>query len=138
MIENTTVEAPASGDAQMQNNTETTDQKETVSRKPYDGTTKLARSKADSHETIRSCNGQLARVELRASVLIRLHEEAQTKYSSASDFESKREIVLDDEKNVAELEELKVYKNDLIEHKSQLLKADEAMVNEYRFEKLAW
>ena len=47
-------------------------------------------------------------------------------------------LILDDEKNVAELEELKVYKNDLIEHKSQLLKADEAMVNEYRFEKLAW
>jgi len=138
MIENTTVEAPTSGDAQMQNNTENTDQKETVSRKPYDGSTKLPRTRADSYETVKSCDGQLNRVELRAPVLIDLHEDAKAKYASASDFESKREIVLDDEKVVMELNELMTYKNALLTHRDELLKADEAMVNEYSFEKLAW
>ena len=154
MIENTQNNAPASGDEQMHNQTvetaaearpdSTPNQKqETVEpnpakRVPFDGTQKLARTKADSMATINSCNGQLSRIELRAKILLKLHEEAKVANSNAPDFEAKREIVLADRNVVAELSDLAGYKSELEIRKNELLKTEEAEINSYSFEELSW
>ncbi len=158
MIENTQNNAPASGDEQMHLNEtvetaalaqadSTTDNiqaaQETVGpnpakRVPYDGKKKLARTKADSMATINSCNGQLSRIELRAKILLKLHEEAKVANSNAPDFEAKREIVLADKNVVAELSDLAGYKSELEIRKNELLKAEEAEIGSYSFEELSW
>jgi hypothetical protein len=157
MNENIQNNAPASGEEQMHNQTvetaalaqadSTTDNiqaaQETVGpnpvkREPYDGTKKLARTKADSMATINSCNGQLSRIELRAKILLKLHEEAKVANSNAPDFEAKRNIVLADKKVVAELGDLKDYQSELESHKNELLKAEEAEIGSYSFVELSW
>ena len=154
MIENTQNNTPASGDELMQNETvetaaearsdSTPNQKqETVEpnpakRVPFDGTQKLARTKADSMATINACNGQLSRIELRARILLKLHDVAKAKYAEASDFEAKREIVLADQKVVSELSDLAGYKSELEIRKNELLKAEEAEIGSYSFNELSW
>jgi hypothetical protein len=109
-----------------------------VKREPYDGTKKLARTKADSMATINSCNGQLSRIELRATILLKLHQEAKVANSNAPDFEAKRNIVLADKNVVAELSDLAGYKSELESHKNELLKAEEAEIGSYSFNELSW
>ena len=157
MIENIQNNAPASGDELMQNETvetaaevradSATDniqaEQETVEpnpakREPYDGTKKLPRTKAESMATINACNGQLSRIELRARILLKLHQEAEVANSNAPDFEAKRNIVLADKKVVAELGDLKDYKSDLGSQKTELLKAEEVKINSYSFEEVNW
>jgi len=154
MIENTQNNTPASGDELMQNETvetaaevradSTTEnnqvEQETnpAKREPYNGTKKLARTKADSMATINACNGQLSRIELRARILLKLHQEANIANSNAPDFEAKRNIVLADKKVVAELGDLKDYKSDLGSQKTELLKAEEVKINSYSFEEVSW
>jgi len=154
MIENTQNNAPASGDEQMHNETvetaavaqadSTTENNQVeqgtnpAKRVPYDGKKKLARTKADSMATINSCNGQLSRIELRARILLKLHDVAKAKYAEASDFEAKREIVLADQKVVSELSDMRGYKSELESWKNELLKAEEAEINSYDFGELSW
>jgi len=157
MIENIQNNAPASGDELMQNETvetaaevradSATDniqaEQETVEpnpakREPYDGTKKLPRTKAESMATINACNGQLSRIELRARILLKLHQEAKISNSNAPDFEAKREIVLADKNVVAELSDLAGYKSELEIRKNELLKAEEAEIGSYSFEELSW
>jgi hypothetical protein len=154
MIENTQNNAPASGDEQMQNETvetaaearpdSTPNQKqETVEpnpakRVPFDGTKKLARTKAESMATINSCNGQIRRVDLRAAYLINLHDDAKAEYAEASNFEAKLSIVSADKKVVAELSDLRGYLDELKSRKTELLKAAEAEINSYDFVELNW
>ena len=88
--------------------------------------------------TINACNGQLSRIELRARILLKLHEEAKVANSNAPDFEAKREIVLADKKVVAELSDLAGYKSELEIRKNELLKTEEAEVNAYSFDELTW
>ena len=109
-----------------------------VKREPFDGTKKLARTKAQSMATINACNGQIKRVDLRAEILLKLHEEAKVANSNAPDFEAKRNIVLADKKVVAELGDLKDYKSDLGSQKTELLKAEEVKINSYSFEEVNW
>jgi hypothetical protein len=151
-IENAQNNAPASGDEQMHLN-ETAAEAQADStpnhnrveqgtnpakREPYDGTKKLPRTKAESMATINACNGQLSRIELRARILLKLHQEAKVANSNAPDFEAKRNIVLADKKVVAELGDLKDYQSDLGSQKTELLKAAEAEVNAYSFDELTW
>jgi hypothetical protein len=157
MIENTQNNAPASGDEQMQNETVETaaevradsatdniqTEQETVEpnpakREPYDGTKKLPRTKAENMVTINACNGQIGRVDIRAASLINSHDVAKAKYAEASDFEAKREIVLADQKVVAELSDMRGYKSELESWKNELLKAEEAEINSYDFGELSW
>ena len=154
MIENTQNNTPASGDELMQNETvetaaevradSTTEnnqvEQETnpAKREPYNGTKKLARTKADSMATINACNGQLSRIELRARILLKLHQEANIANSNAPDFEAKRNIVLADKKVVSELTDLKAYKSELESWKNELLKAAEAEIGSYSFVELSW
>jgi hypothetical protein len=112
--------------------------KEPAKRAPYDGTKKLPRTKAESMATINACNGQLSRIELRARILLKLHEEAKVANSNAPDFEAKREIVLADKNVVAELSDLAGYKSELEIRKNELLKAEEAEIGSYSFEELSW
>ena len=112
--------------------------KEPAKRAPYDGTKKLPRTKAESMATINACNGQLSRIELRARILLKLHQEAKVANSNAPDFEAKRNIVLADKKVVAELGDLKRYQSELESRKTELLKAAEDEVNEYSFVELSW
>ena len=112
--------------------------KEPVKREPYNGSKKLPRTKAESMATINACNGQLSRIELRARILLKLHDVAKAKYAEASDFEAKRNIVLADKKVVSELTDLKAYKSELEIRKNELLKAEEAEINRYSFEELSW
>jgi len=112
--------------------------KEPAKRAPYDGTKKLPRTKAESMATINACNGQLSRIELRARILLKLHQEANIANSNAPDFEAKRNIVLADKKVVAELGDLKDYKSDLGSQKTELLKAEEVKINSYSFEEVSW
>ena len=107
-------------------------------RVPYDGSKKIARTKADSMATINSCNGQIRRVDLRAEFLIKSHQEAKIANSNAPDFEAKRNIVLADKKVVSELTDLKAYKSELEIRKNELLKAEEAEIGSYSFEELSW
>ena len=107
-------------------------------RVPYDGSKKIARTKADSMATINSCNGQIRRVDLRAEFLIKSHQEAKVANSNAPDFEAKRNIVLADKKVVSELTDLKAYKSELEIRKNELLKAEEAEIGSYSFEELSW
>ena len=107
-------------------------------RVPYDGKKKLARTKAESMATINACNGQLSRIELRARILLKLHQEANIANSNAPDFEAKREIVLADKNVVAELSDLAGYKSELEIRKNELLKAEEAEIDSYSFEELSW
>ena len=107
-------------------------------RAPYDGKKKLPRTKAESMATINACNGQLSRIELRARILLKLHDVAKAKYAEASDFEAKREIVLADQKVVSELSDLKTYKSELDSRKNELLKAEEVKINSYSFEEVSW
>ena len=107
-------------------------------RAPYDGKKKLPRTKAESMATINACNGQLSRIELRARILLKLHQEAKVANSNAPDFEAKRNIVLADKKVVAELGDLKDYKSDLGSQKTELLKAEEVKINSYSFEEVNW
>ncbi|MGY8788571.1 MAG: hypothetical protein ACKVH5_09800, partial [Fidelibacterota bacterium] len=58
-------------------------------RVPYDGSKKIARTKADSMATINSCNGQIRRVDLRAAFLIKSHHAAKSEFSESSDFEAR-------------------------------------------------
>jgi len=109
-----------------------------VKREPFDGTKKLARTKAQSMATINACNGQIKRVDLRAEILLKLHEEAKVANSNAPDFEAKREIVLADKNVVAELSDLAGYKSELEIRKNELLKAEEAEIGSYSFEELSW
>ena len=154
MYENTQNNAPASGDEQMQNrNVVAGSGLETDSRPnhnqaelgtnpkkrvPYNGSKKIARTKADSMATINSCNGQIRRVDLRAEFLIKSHQEAKVANSNAPDFEAKRNIVLADKKVVSELTDLKAYKSELEIRKNELLKAEEAEIGSYSFEELSW
>jgi hypothetical protein len=152
MNENTQNNTPASGDELMQNGnvvagsglqTDSTayqnqDANPAKQREPYDGTKKLPRTKAESMATINACNGQLSRIELRARILLKLHDVAKAKYAEASDFEAKREIVLADKKVVAELSDMKGYKSELESRKNELLKTEETEINSYSFEELSW
>jgi hypothetical protein len=153
-IENAQNNAPASGDEQMHNETvetaavaqadSTTENNQVeqgtnpAKRVPYDGTRKLPRTKAERMATINACNGQISRIELRAKILLKLHEEAKVANSNAPDFEAKREIVLADKKVVAELSDLAGYKSELEIRKNELLKTEEAEVNAYSFDELTW
>ena len=151
-IENAQNNAPASGEEQMHNQTvEIADstpnhnqaEQETVEpnpakREPYDGTKKLPRTKAENMVTINACNGQIGRVDLRARILLKLHDVAKAKYAEASDFEAKREIVLADQKVVSELSDMRGYKSELESWKNELLKAEEAEINSYDFGELSW
>ena len=112
--------------------------KEPVKREPYNGSKKLPRTKAESMATINACNGQLSRIELRARILLKLHDVAKAKYAEASDFEAKREIVLADQKVVSELSDLKMYKNELGSQKTEILKKEEAEIGDYSFDELIW
>jgi len=105
---------------------------------PYNGSKKIARTKADSMATINSCNGQIRRVDLRAEFLIKSHQEAKIANSNAPDFEAKREIVLADQKVVSELSDLKMYKNELGSQKTEILKKEEAEIGDYSFDELSW
>jgi hypothetical protein len=107
-------------------------------RVPYDGTKKIARTKADSMATINSCNGQIRRVDLRAEFLINLHDDAKAEYAEASNFEAKLSIVSADKKVVAELSDLRGYLDELKSRKTELLKAAEAEINSYDFVELNW
>ncbi len=154
MIENTQNNAPASGDEQMHNETvdtapeaqadSTTENNQVeqgtnpAKRVPFDGTKKLARTKAENMVTINACNGQIGRVDLRATSLINSHDVAKAKYAEASDFEAKREIVLADQKVVSELSDLKMYKNELGSQKTEILKKEEAEIGDYSFDELSW
>jgi hypothetical protein len=154
MNENAQNNAPASGDEQMQNrNVVAGSGLETDSRPnhnqaelgtnpakrvPYNGSKKIARTKADSMATINSCNGQIRRVDLRAEFLIKSHQEAKIANSNAPDFEAKREIVLADQKVVSELSDLKMYKNELGSQKTEILKKEEAEIGDYSFDELSW
>ena len=156
MIENIQNNAPASGDELMQNgnvdeaaetqpsstqndNLNINDpDSEPAKRAPYDGTKKLPRTKAESMATINACNGQLSRIELRANILLKLHQEAKVANSNAPDFEAKREIVLADKTIVSELSDLKTYKSELDSRKNELLKAEEVKINSYSFEEVSW
>lgn len=154
MIENAQNNAPASGDEQMHNETvetaavaqadSTTENNQVeqgtnpAKRVPYDGKKKLPRTKAESMATINACNGQLSRIELRARILLKLHDVAKAKYAEASDFEAKREIVLADQKVVSELSDLKMYKNELGSQKTEILKKEEAEIGDYSFDELIW
>ena len=157
MNENIQNNAPASGEEQMHNQTvetaalaqadSTTDNiqaaQETVGpnpvkREPYDGTKKLARTKADSMATINSCNGQIRRVDLRAAFLIKSHHAAKSEFSESSDFEARVNIVIANKKIVSETSDLAGYKSELESRKTELLKAAEDEVNEYSFVELSW
>ena len=153
MIENIQNNTPASGDEQMHlNETAETaaeaqadstayqnqDANPAKQREPYDGTKKLPRTKAESMATINACNGQLSRIELRANILLKLHQEAKVANSNAPDFEAKREIVLADKTIVSELSDLKTYKSELDSRKNELLKAEEVKINSYSFEEVSW
>jgi len=154
MIENTQNNAPASGDEQMQNETvetaaearpdSTPNQKqETVEpnpakRVPFDGTKKLARTKAESMATINSCNGQIRRVDLRAANLIKSHHAAKSEFSESSDFEARLNIVMANKKIVSEMSDLKRYQSELESRKTELLKAAEDEINSYDFVELNW
>ena len=153
MIENIQNNTPASGDEQMHlNETAETaaeaqadstayqnqDANPAKQREPYDGTKKLPRTKAESMATINACNGQLSRIELRARILLKLHQEAKISNSNAPDFEAKREIVLADKNVVAELSDLAGYKSELEIRKNELLKAEEAEIGSYSCEELSW
>jgi hypothetical protein len=107
-------------------------------REPFDGTKKLARTKAESMATINSCNGQIRRVDLRAANLINLHDDAKAEYAEASNFEAKLSIVSADKKVVAELSDLRGYLDELKSRKTELLKAAEAEINSYDFVELNW
>ena len=150
--ENDSNNTPASGDEQMHLN-ETAAEAQADStpnhnrveqgtnpakREPYDGAKKLPRTKAESMATINACNGQLSRIELRARILLKLHQEAKISNSNAPDFEAKREIVLADKNVVAELSDLAGYKSELEIRKNELLKAEEAEIGSYSFEELSW
>jgi len=154
MNENAQNNAPASGDEQMQNrNVVAGSGLETDSRPnhnqaelgtnpakrvPYNGSKKIARTKADSMATINSCNGQIRRVDLRAEFLINLHDDAKAEYAEASNFEAKLSIVSADKKVVAELSDLRGYLDELKSRKTELLKAAEAEINSYDFVELNW
>ena len=154
MIENIQNNAPASGDEQMHNETvdtapeaqadSTTENNQVeqgtnpAKRVPYNGTKKLARTKAESMATINSCNGQIRRVDLRAANLINLHDDAKAEYAEASNFEAKLSIVSADKKVVAELSDLRGYLDELKSRKTELLKAAEAEINSYDFVELNW
>jgi hypothetical protein len=107
-------------------------------RVPYDGTKKIARTKADSMATINSCNGQIRRVDLRAANLIKSHHAAKSEFSESSDFEARLNIVMANKKIVSEMSDLKRYQSELESRKTELLKAAEDEVNEYSFVELSW
>ena len=154
MIENIQNNTPASGDELMQNETvetaavaqadSTTENNQVeqgtnpATREPYNGTKKIARTKADSMATINSCNGQIRRVDLRDEFLIKSHQEAKVANSNAPDFEAKRNIVLADKKIVSEMSDLKEYRSELESRKTELLKAAEVEIDSYSFEELIW
>jgi hypothetical protein len=107
-------------------------------RVPYDGSKKIARTKADSMATINSCNGQIRRVDLRAAFLIKSHHAAKSEFSESSDFEARLNIVMANKKIVSEMSDLKRYQSELESRKTELLKAAEDEVNEYSFVELNW
>ena len=107
-------------------------------RVPYDGSKKIARTKADSMATINSCNGQIRRVDLRAAFLIKSHHAAKSEFSESSDFEARVNIVIANKKIVSETRDLAGYKSELESRKTELLKAAEDEVNEYSFVELSW
>ena len=107
-------------------------------RVPYDGSKKIARTKADSMATINSCNGQIRRVDLRAANLIKSHHAAKSEFSESSDFEARLNIVMANKKIVSEMSDLKRYQSELESRKTELLKAAEDEVNEYSFVELSW
>ena len=107
-------------------------------RVPYDGTKKIARTKADSMATINSCNGQIRRVDLRAAFLIKSHHAAKSEFSESSDFEARVNIVIANKKIVSETMDLAGYKSELESRKTELLKAAEDEINSYDFVELNW
>jgi hypothetical protein len=155
MIENTQNNAPASGDEQMHLNetVETATEARADSapnhnqaelgtnpakREPYDGTKKLARTKAQGMATINTCNGQMRRVDLRAAYLIKSHHAAKSEFAESSDFEARLNIVMANKKVVAELSDLRGYLDELESRKTELVKAAEAEINGYSFVELSW
>ncbi len=107
-------------------------------RVPYDGSKKIARTKADSMATINSCNGQIRRVDLRAAYLINSHDDAKAEYAETSDFEARVNIVIANKKIVSETRDLAGYKSELESRKTELLKAAEDEINSYDFVELNW
>ena len=107
-------------------------------RVPYDGSKKIARTKADSMATINSCNGQIRRVDLRAAYLINSHDDAKAEYAETSDFEARVNIVVANKKIVSETRDLAGYKSELESRKTELLKAAEDEINSYDFVELNW
>mgnify|MGYP006156364455 FL=1 len=107
-------------------------------RVPYDGSKKIARTKADSMATINSCNGQIRRVDLRAAFLIKSHHAAKSEFSESSDFEARVNIVVANKKIVSETRDLAGYKSELESRKTELLKAAEDEINSYDFVELNW
>jgi|TARA_B110000263_G_scaffold230294_1_gene224709 hypothetical protein len=107
-------------------------------RVPYDGSKKIARTKADSMATINSCNGQIRRVDLRAAFLIKSHHAAKSEFSESSDFEARVNIVIANKKIVSETRDLAGYKSELESRKTELLKAAEDEINSYDFVELNW
>ena len=107
-------------------------------RVPYDGSKKIARTKADSMATINSCNGQIRRVDLRAEFLIKSHHAAKSEFSESSDFEARVNIVIANKKIVSETRDLAGYKSELESRKTELLKAAEDEINSYDFVELNW
>ena len=107
-------------------------------RVPYDGSKKIARTKADSMATINSCNGQIRRVDLRAANLIKSHHAAKSEFSESSDFEARLNIVMANKKIVSEMSDLKRYQSELESRKTELLKAAEDEINSYDFVELNW
>ena len=107
-------------------------------RVPYDGSKKIARTKADSMATINSCNGQIRRVDLRAAFLIKSHHAAKSEFSESSDFEARVDIVIANKKIVSETRDLAGYKSELESRKTELLKAAEDEINSYDFVELNW
>ena len=154
MNENAQNNAPASGDEQMQNrNVVAGSGLETDSRPnhnqaelgtnpakrvPYNGSKKIARTKADSMATINSCNGQIRRVDLRAAFLIKSHHAAKSEFSESSDFEARVNIVIANKKIVSETMDLAGYKSELESRKTELLKGAEDEINSYDFVELNW